>query len=156
MKNIFHYIPLYLRTLAALVTSCSDTIEDAVPSTPAYTGLALAVPQATVSSAALSMNATEKELEVKDLWVFCFPQNNKGTYYAQELSLPSVTTSTDFDGTKTYPLVMQPGTYHVYVVANMGDKSIDTDGHKLSYFSATNPLSERTLNAADLTYDATK
>lgn len=155
MKKIFHYIPLFLLTLAALVTSCSDTIEDAVPSTPAYTGLALAVPQATVSSAALSMNATEKELEVKDLWVFCFPQNNKGTYYAQELSLPSVTTSTDFDGTKTYPLVMQPGTYHVYVVANMGDKSIDTDGHKLSYFSATNPLSESTLKAAVLTYDAT-
>ena len=67
-----------LFTLLAALASCSDGIEDVAPAITSYTGLALAVPQVTVSSASKTMNATQEECTAKDLYLFCFPVEGKG------------------------------------------------------------------------------
>ncbi len=145
-----------LFTLLAALASCSDGIEDVAPAITSYTGLSLAVPQVTVSSASKTMNATEAECTANDLYLFCFPQNNDGTFYTQEL--------TTFTGTKDlnndadiYTIILQPGTYHVYVVANMGDKSIgtNTDGSQKLFKENYSSLTEDQLKALTLSYDAT-
>jgi hypothetical protein len=152
MKKIFHYIPLFLLTLAVTVmASCSDTIEDAAPVTPQYTGVALsvAIPQGS-SSASMAMNATTEELQADNLWVFCFPVNGNGTFLSQELS--SLTTATSIDGVKTYPLILKPGEYNIYVIANLGSQIADKDGN--TYDPSSTTLTETQLNSAVLNYDA--
>lgn len=144
-----------LFTLLAALASCSDGIEDVAPAIASYTGLALVVPQVTVSSASKTMNATPKECEAQDLYLFCFPQNNDGTFYTQELTTFSGTKDLNNDA-DIYTIVMQPGTYHVYVVANMGDKSIgtNTDGTQKLFKDNYSSLTEEQLKALTLTYDA--
>ena len=144
-----------LFTLLAALASCSDGIEDVAPAITSYTGLALAVPQVTVSSASKTMNATQEECTAKDLYLFCFPVEGKGgTPYSQDLTkLPA---QTDLNGDASlYNIVLQPGTYNVYVVANMGDKVItNRDGTQKPFNDAVSTISEDELNKLPLTYDA--
>lgn len=140
-----------LFTLLAALASCSDGIEDVAPAITSYTGLALAVPQVTVSSASKTMNATEEECTANDLYLFCFPVGGDGKRHSQELN--PVTAQKDLNGDASlYNIILQPGTYHVYVVANMGDKVIDTDGTKFN--DAVSTITEEQLNELPLTYDA--
>lgn len=140
-----------LFTLLAALASCSDGIEDVAPAITSYTGLALAVPQVTVSSASKTMNATSDECKAKDLYLFCFPVGGDGKRHSQELN--PVTAQKDLNGDASlYNIILQPGTYHVYVVANMGDKLIDTDGTKFN--DAVSTITEEQLNELPLTYDA--
>lgn len=144
-----------LFTLLAALASCSDGIEDVAPAITSYTGLALAVPQVTVSSASKTMNATEDECKAQDLYLFCFPVGSKVPPYSQEL--PSVTAQKDLNNDAClYNIVLQPGTYHVYVVANMGDKSIGTDdnGNTKLFKDNYEKLTEDDLQKLTLTYDA--
>ena len=144
-----------LFTLLAVLVSCSDGIEDVAPAIASYTGLALAVPQVTVSSASKTMNATSDECKAKDLYLFCFPVEGKGgTPYSQDLTkLPA---QTDLNGDASlYNIILQPGTYNVYVVANMGDKVItNSDGTQKTFEEAVSTISEDELNKLPLTYDA--
>lgn len=150
-----------LFTLLAALASCSDGIEDVAPAITSYTGLALAVPQVTVSSASKTMNATEAECTANDLYLFCFPQKNekgeeKGVKLTQELT--SLTAQKDLNGDASlYNIILQSGTYHVYVVANMGDKSIGTDvnGNTKLFKGYYSSLTEDQLKALTLSYDAT-
>ena len=69
----------------------------------------------------LTYNASVDECTINDLWLFAFPQNGKGTLLSQSLlPSPSATTMVG-ENVATYQLQIQPGTYRVYVVANMGD-----------------------------------
>lgn len=143
-----------LFTLLAALASCSDGIEDVAPAITSYTGLALAVPQVTVSSASKTMNATTEECTANDLYLFCYPQG-KGTFLSKELT--DLTAQTDLNGDASlYNIILQPGTYHVYVVANMGDKSIGTDdnGNTKLFKDNYSSLTEEQLKALTLTYDA--
>lgn len=144
-----------LFTLLAALVSCSDGIEDVAPAITSYTGLALAVPQVTVSSASKTMNATTDECKAKDLYLFCFPVEGKGgTPHSQDLTkLPA---QTDLNGDASlYNIILQPGTYHVYVVANMGDKVItNSDGTQKPFNDAVSTITEEQLKALPLTYDA--
>lgn len=142
-----------LFTLLAVLASCSDGIEDVAPAITSYTGLALAVPQVTVSSASKTMNATTDECKAKDLYLFCFPVEGKGgTRYSQELT--SVTAQKDLNGDASlYNIVLQPGTYNVYVVANMGDKVItNSDGTQKTFKEAVSTITEQQLKDLPLTY----
>lgn len=150
----------FLFTLLAALASCSDGIEDVAPAITSYTGLALAVPQVTVSSASKTMNATEAECTANDLYLFCFPQKNekgeeKGVKLTQELT--GLTAQTDLNGDASlYNIILQPGTYHVYVVANMGDKSIGTDdnGNTKLFKDNYSSLTEDNLKDLTLSYAA--
>lgn len=144
-----------LFTLLAALASCSDGIEDVAPAITSYTGLALAVPQVTVSSASKTMNATTEECTANNLYLFCFPVEGKGgTPHFQELT--SVTAQKDLNNDASlYNIVLQPGTYNVYVVANMGDKVItNSDGTQKPFNDAVSTISEDDLNKLPLTYDA--
>lgn len=151
----------FLFTLLAALASCSDGIEDVAPAITSYTGLALAVPQVIVSSASKTMNATPEECTAKDLYLFCFPQKNEkgeemGVKLTQELT--GLTAQKDLNGDASlYNIILQPGTYHVYVVANMGDKSIGTDdnGNPKLFKNNYSSLTEDQLKALTLSYDAT-
>ena len=149
-----------LFTLLAALASCSDGIEDVAPAITSYTGLALAVPQVTVSSASKTMNATQEECTAQDLYLFCYPQNGKGTFLSQELT--GLTAQTDLNGDASlYNIILQPGTYHVYVVANMENNSIwmDDNGTQKLFKDLTEEqlqaLTEEQLKALTLSYDAT-
>lgn len=148
----------FLFTLLAALASCSDGIEDVAPAITSYTGLALAVPQVTVSSASKTMNATTEECTANDLYLFCFPQNKKGEKHIQKLT--SLTAPSDGDAC-LYNIVLQPGTYHVYVVANMENNSIwmDDNGTQKLFKELTEEqlqaLTEDQLKALTLSYDVT-
>lgn len=144
-----------LFTLLAALASCSDGIEDVAPAITSYTGLALAVPQVTVSSASKTMNATQEECTANDLYLFCYPQNGDGKRYYQELISWAGEKDLNNDAA-IYKIVLQPGTYHVYVVANMRDKVIgtNTDGTPKTFQNAVSTISEDDLNKLTLTYDA--
>lgn len=154
-----------LFTLLAALASCSDGIEDVAPAITSYTGLALAVPQVTVSSASKTMNATEDECKAQDLYLFCFPQKNeKGEEKGEKLTkeLTGLTAQKDLNGDAClYNIVLQPGTYHVYVVANMENNSIwmDDNGTQKLFKDLTEEqlqaLTEDQLKALTLSYDAT-
>lgn len=157
MKHLSHNVLTRLLTLVALaaLTACSDSVEDAVPVLRAYTGLALAVPQASLISASKTMNATTEECTANDLYLFCFPVDGNGTRYSQELT--SWTGEKDLNNdAAVYNIVMQPGTYHVFVVANMGDKVIgtNTDGSQKLFKDNISSITEDELKALTLTYDA--
>lgn len=144
-----------LFTLLAALASCSDGIEDVAPAITSYTGLSLAVPQVTVSSASKTMNATPEECTANDLYLFCYPQNNDGTFHTEELT--KLTAQTDLNGDASlYNIILQPGTYHVYVVANMGEKSIgtNTDGTQKLFKNNISSLTEDQLKALTLSYTA--
>lgn len=141
----------FLFTLLAALASCSDGIEDVAPAITSYTGLSLAVPQVTVSSASKTMNATEAECTANDLYLFCFPKGS-GSFHMEKLS--DLKAQPDLNGVASlYNIVLQPGTYRVFVVANMGDKT-DKNGKTFSDYSDTNPIDSTTLKALTLTYDA--
>lgn len=144
-----------LFTLLAALASCSDGIEDVAPAITSYTGLALAVPQVTVSSASKTMNATEDECKAQDLYLFCYPQNGDGKRYYQELISWAGEKDLNNDAA-VYKIILQPGTYNVYVVANMGDKVIgtNTDGTQKLFKDNYKNLTEEQLKALTLTYDA--
>lgn len=144
----------FLFTLLAALASCSDGIEDVAPAITSYTGLSLAVPQVTVSSASKTMNATKEECTANDLYLFCYPQNKKGEKHIQKL--PVNLTKTDLNAW-LYNIILQPGTYHVYVVANMENNSIwmDDNGTQKLFKDNYSSLTEEQLKALTLTYDAT-
>lgn len=149
-----------LFTLLAALASCSDGIEDVAPAITSYTGLSLAVPQVTVSSASKTMNATPEECTAKDLYLFCFPQE-KGEKHIQKLPVYLKDTDHLNGDAYLYNIVLQPGTYHVYVVANMENNSIwmDDNGTQKLFKDLTEEqlqaLTEDQLKALTLSYDAT-
>lgn len=152
-----------LFTLLAALASCSDGIEDVAPAITSYTGLALAVPQVTVSSASKTMNATPEECTANDLYLFCYPQKEKGEENGEEKGvkltqeLTGLTAQKDLNGDASlYNIVLQPGKYHVYVVANMRDKSIGTDdnGNPKLFKDNYRSLTEEQLKALTLSYTA--
>lgn len=150
-----------LFTLLAALASCSDGIEDVAPAITSYTGLALAVPQVTVSSASKTMNATDEECQAQDLYLFCFPVEGKGGHPLFQ-DLTKLPVQTDLNGDASlYNIILQPGTYHVYVVANMENNSIwmDDNGTQKLFKDLTKEqlqaLTEEQLKALTLSYDAT-
>ena len=65
-------------------------------------------------------NATENECQINDLHLYAFPVGGDGTFLSQDLPSPEASNMID-EKVASYQLQIKPGTYHVYVVANMND-----------------------------------
>ncbi|WP_440422432.1 fimbrial protein [Prevotella merdae] len=76
-------------------------------------------------------NASVDECKINDLHLYAFPVGNNGTFLSQELPSPEASNMLD-EKVASYQLKIKPGTYRVYVVANMNDvldvNSITTEG----------------------------
>ena len=75
-------------------------------------------------------NATVDECQINDLRLYAFPVNN-GKLVVENLPAPLASMMLE-PNVANYQLTIEPGTYHIYVVANMSDvlkdKNITTEG----------------------------
>lgn len=91
-------------------------------------------------------NASVDECKINDLHLYAFPVGGKGTLLSQELPSPEASNMLD-EKVASYKLQIKPGTYRVYVVANMKDvldvNSITTEDDLkkvvLGYIPASKP-----------------
>lgn len=65
-------------------------------------------------------NASVEECQINDLHLYAFPVDVNGTFLSQELPAPVANEMLN-EQVARYQLQIKPGTYHVYVVANMED-----------------------------------
>ena len=76
-------------------------------------------------------NASVDECKINDLHLYAFPVGGNGTLLSQELPSPEASNMLD-EKVASYKLQIKPGSYRVYVVANMKDvldvNSITTEG----------------------------
>lgn len=75
-------------------------------------------------------NATVDECQINDLTLYAFPVENDGKLLVETLPAPLATMMAE-PNVANYQLNIEPGTYHIYVVANMNkvlsDKTIKTE-----------------------------
>ncbi len=75
-------------------------------------------------------NATVDECQINDLTLYAFPVENDGKLLIETLPAPLATMMVE-PHVANYQLNIEPGTYHIYVVANMNkvlsDKTIKTE-----------------------------
>ena len=65
-------------------------------------------------------NATVDECQINDLRLYAFPVDSKGKLVAENLPAPLASMMLE-QNVANYQLTIEPGTYHIYVVANMSD-----------------------------------
>lgn len=78
------------------------------------------------SSEVPTYNATVDECQINDLRLYAFPVNNHGKLVAENLPAPLASMMLE-PNVANYQLTIEPGTYHIYVVANMSDVLKDKD-----------------------------
>lgn len=87
-------------------------------------------------------NASVEECQINDLHLYAFPVNREGTFLSQELLAPQANEMIN-EKVARYQLQIKPGTYHVYVVANMEDvlkdKTINTEDDLKNVVLSYNP-----------------
>lgn len=91
-------------------------------------------------------NATVDECQINDLTLYAFPVENDGKLLVETLPAPLATMMVE-QHVANYQLNIEPGTYHIYVVANMNkvlsDKTIKTENDLknivLNYVAGTEP-----------------
>lgn len=71
-------------------------------------------------------NASVEECNINDLHLYAFPVGGNGTFLSQELPSPEASNMLN-EKVASYKLQIKPGTYRVYVVANMKDV-LDVNG----------------------------
>lgn len=132
-RKFFCYMVILL--LAAMTAACTDDLGDNTVSSGMSGNLQVLVPlmhsngtRAGESAPAenLTYNATEEECRINSLRLFAFPQDGKGKLLNEYLGGPGTSfyEPAKFDGdvdVATYTLRIDPGTYRIYVVANMED-----------------------------------
>lgn len=65
-------------------------------------------------------NATVDECQINDLTLYAFPTGNEGKLLIETLPAPLASMMLK-ENVASYQLNIQPGTYHIYVVANLSD-----------------------------------
>lgn len=91
-------------------------------------------------------NATVDECQINDLTLYAFPVKNEGKFLVETLPAPLASMMLE-QHVANYQLNIEPGTYHIYVVANMNkvlsDKTIQTENDLknivLNYVAGTEP-----------------
>ena len=87
-------------------------------------------------------NASVEECQINDLHLYAFPVGVEGTFLSQELLAPQANEMIN-EKVARYQLQIKPGTYHVYVVANMEDvlkdKTINTEADLKNVVLSYNP-----------------
>ena len=97
-------------------------------------------------------NASVDECKINDLHLYAFPVGVNGTFLSQELPSPEASNMIN-EKVASYQLKIKPGTYRVYVVANMKDvldvNSITTEGDLKDVVLSYRPMSKPGMPVAN-------
>lgn len=97
-------------------------------------------------------NASVDECKINDLHLYAFPVGGNGTFLSQELPSPEASNMLD-QKVASYQLKIKPGTYRVYVVANMNDvladKTINTEDDLKKVVLGYTPVSKPGMPVAN-------
>lgn len=149
MRRFHIYIGFIVWLLTSLfAVSCNDELEGNGYTLNSSSNLHVLVP--TVLSAngnALSgsssevptYNATVDECQINDLRLYAFPVDGNSKLVAENLPAPTATSMLN-ENAAEYQLNITPGTYHIYVVANLNDVLSDKT------IESENALKEVVLN----------
>lgn len=127
MRRFHIYIGFIVWLLTSLfVVSCNDELEGNGYTTNSSSNLHVLVPTVLSSrgtnpddaSGLPTYNATVDECQINDLTLYAFPVENEGKLLVETLPAPLATMMAE-PNVANYQLNIEPGTYHIYVVANM-------------------------------------
>ena len=129
MRRFHIYIGFIVWLLTSLfAVSCTDELEGNGYTPNSSSNLHVLVPTVLSSrginpddaSGLPTYNATVDECQINDLRLYAFPVNNEGKLIAENLPAPLASMMLN-EKAAEYQLTITPGTYHIYVVANMSD-----------------------------------
>lgn len=130
MRRFHIYIGFIVWLLTSLfAVSCNDELEGDGYSFNSSSNLHILVPtilnsrgaaMSGISSEAPTYNATVDECQINDLRLYAFPVGKDGKLVVENLPAPTATSMLN-ENAAEYQLTITPGTYHIYVVANMSD-----------------------------------
>ena len=130
MRRFHIYIGFIVWLLTSLfVVSCNDELEGNGYTTNSSSNLHVLVPTVLSangdatrgsSSEVPTYNATVDECQINDLRLYAFPVDGKGKLVAENLPAPLASMMLE-PNVANYQLTIEPGTYHIYVVANMSE-----------------------------------
>ena len=155
MRRFHIYIGFIVWLLTSLfAVSCTDELEGNGYTPNSSSNLHVLVPTVLSSrgtnpddaSGLPTYNATVDECQINDLTLYAFPTGNEGKLLVETLPAPLATMMVE-PHVANYQLNIEPGTYHIYVVANMNKvlsgKTIKTEDDLkkivLSYGVGTEP-----------------
>ena len=151
-----------LLSLAALLLLAACTDDADVYNTPASSegNLCVYVPvtregdevTSSLDPSNPTYNASVDECKINDLHLYAFPVGGNGTFLSQELPSPEASNMLN-ENVASYQLKIKPGTYRVYVVANMkdvlADKTINTEGDLKNVVLGYTPVSKPGMPVAN-------
>lgn len=151
-----------LLSLAALLLLAACTDDADVYNTPASSegNLCVYVPvtregdevTSSLDPSNPTYNASVDECKINDLHLYAFPVGGNGTFLSQELPSPEASNMLN-ENVASYQLKIKPGTYRVYVVANMNDvldvNSITTEGDLKNVVLSYQPMSKPGMPVAN-------
>ena len=151
-----------LLSLAALLLLAACTDDADVYNTPASSegNLCVYVPvtregddvTSSLDPSNPTYNASVDECKINDLHLYAFPVGGNGTFLSQELPSPAASNMIN-EKVASYQLKIKPGTYRVYVVANMEDvldvNSITTEGDLKNVVLNYQPMSKPGMPVAN-------
>lgn len=130
MRRFHIYIGFIVWLLTSLfAVSCNDELEGNGYTLNSSSNLHVLVPTVLSangndfsgsSSEVPTYNATVDECQINDLRLYAFPVNNNGKLVAENLPAPLASMMLE-PNVANYQLTIEPGTYHIYVVANMSE-----------------------------------
>ena len=130
MRRFHIYIGFIVWLLTSLfAVSCNDELEGNGYTPNSSSNLHVLVPTVLSangnafsgsSSDVPTYNATVDECQINDLRLYAFPVDNNGKLVAENLPAPLASMMLE-ENIANYQLTIEPGTYHIYVVANMSD-----------------------------------
>lgn len=139
MRRFHIYIGFIVWLLTSLfAVSCTDELEGNGYTPNSSSNLHVLVPtvlsangtRTDDASSLPTYNATVDECQINDLTLYAFPIENEGKLLVETLPAPLATMMVE-QHVANYQLNIEPGTYHIYVVANMNkvlsDKTIKTE-----------------------------
>ena len=129
MRRFHIYIGFIVWLLTSLfAVSCTDELEGNGYTLNSSSNLHVLVPtvlsangtRTDDASGLPTYNATVDECQINDLTLYAFPVENEGKLLVETLPAPLATMMVE-PHVANYQLNIEPGTYHIYVVANMSD-----------------------------------
>ena len=138
MRRFHIYIGFIVWLLTSLfAVSCTDELEGNGYTPYSSSNLHVLVPTVLSAngndfsgSSSPTYNATVDECQINDLRLYAFPVDNNRKLVVENLPAPTATSMLNQNAAE-YQLNITPGTYHIYVVANLSDvlsgQSIETE-----------------------------
>lgn len=127
MRRFHIYIGFIVWLLTSLfAVSCTDELEGNGYTPNSSSNLHVLVPtvlstngtRTDDASGLPTYNATVDECQINDLTLYAFPVENEGKLLVETLPAPLASMMAE-PNVANYQLNIEPGTYHIYVVANM-------------------------------------